>query len=271
MERELYRAWSFLKLEEHHNRDLPQLKAASTPEEFATLTDNAVKKMMKFLEEEDIMYIKPNMEQALREHMGKYVPTENRNFFSIGLHYDPLPLYSHFYHWFDLAEIRDNPHTNPIRRLAPLYNIYDSKSEGIATAVEEMFLHAGLYDDNPRSREIVWIMLAQRAARGLGSLYAHANMMTMEEASQVHVKWTPRNWMEREPELLRFEQHLYLRQPGYGTCYITGKYLIEKLMTEYGEKLETEGKEFVLKDFLDQYNNAGSIPVELIRYEMVGN
>ena len=34
----------FLKLEEHHNRDLPQLKAASTPEEFATLTDNAVKK-----------------------------------------------------------------------------------------------------------------------------------------------------------------------------------------------------------------------------------
>ena len=54
--------------------------------------------MMKFLEEEDIMYIKPNMEQALREHMGKYVPSEDRNFFSIGLHYDPLPLYSHFYH-----------------------------------------------------------------------------------------------------------------------------------------------------------------------------
>ena len=117
-----------------------------------------------------------------------------------------------------------------------LYNIYDSKSEGIATAVEEMFLHAGLYDDNPRSREIVWIMLAQRAARGLGSLYAHANMMTMEEASQVHVKWTPRNWMEREPELLRFEQHLYLRQPGYGTCYITGKYLIEKLMSPKSPK-----------------------------------
>jgi hypothetical protein len=270
LERELYRAWSFLKLEEHHNRDLPKMKAASSAKEFEELADGAVKKMMRFLEEEDIMYIKPNMEQALREHMGKYIPSENRNFFSIGLHYDPLPLYSHFYHWFDLAEIRDNPHKNPIRRLAPLYNIYDSKSEGIATAVEEMFLHAGLYDDNPRSKEIVWIMLAQRAARGLGSLYAHANMMTMEEASQVHVKWTPRNWMEREPDLLRFEQHLYLRQPGYGTCYITGKYLIEKLMTEYAEKLETEGSEFVLKDFLNKYNNAGSIPVELIRFEMVG-
>ena len=42
-------------------------------------------------------------------------------------------------------------------------------------------------------------------------------------------------------------------------------------MTEYAEKLETEGREFVLKDFLDEYNNAGSIPVELIRYEMVGD
>ena len=46
--------------------------------------------------------------------------------------------------------------------------------------------------------------------------------------------------------------------------------MIEKLMTEYAEKLETEGKEFSLKDFLEKYNNAGSIPVELIKFEMVG-
>ena len=85
----------------------------------------------------------------------------------------------------------------------------------------------------------------------------------------MHVKWTPRGWMEREPHLLQFEQHLYLRQPGYGTCYITGKYLIENLMTEYAEKLESEGKTFTLKDFLDIFNNAGNIPVELIRQEMV--
>ena len=147
--------------------------------------------------------------------------------------------------------------------------MFDSKNEGIATAVEEIFMHAGLYDDNPRSREIVWIMLAQRAARGVGSLYANANMMNMEEASQVHVKWTPRGWMEREPELLRFEQHLYLRQPGYGTCYITGKYLVEDLMMEYAEKLETDQKDFILKDFLNKFNMAGSIPVELIRFELM--
>ena len=271
LKRELDRSWSSLKLEEHRNKDLPPMKAADTPEEFADLTNKAVNKMMKFLEENEVMYIKPNMKPALREHMGKFVPKDQRNFFSIGMHYDPLPLYSHFYHWFDLAQLRDEPHENPIRRAAPLYNMYDSKNEGIATAVEEMFMHAGLYDNNPRSREIVWIMLAQRAARGLGSLYAHANMMTMAEASQVHVKWTPRGWMEREPHLLEFEQHLYLRQPGYGTCYVTGKYLIENLMTQYAEKLETEGNPFVLRDFLDRFNSKGNIPVELIRQEMIAN
>ena len=114
-------------------------------------------------------------------------------------------------------------------------------------------------------------MIAQRAARGLGSLYAHANEMTMAEAGNVHVKWTPRGWMNREPHLLQFEQHLYLRQPGYGTSYITGKYLIERIMTEYAEKLEKEEKTFSLKEFFDAFNNTGNIPVELVRWEMTGN
>jgi len=271
LQRELDRAWTSLKLEEQRNMDLPPMVSADTPKEFAALTEKAVKKMMAFLKEKEIMSIKPNMEPALREHMGEFIPVEKRNFFSIGMHFDPLPLYSHMYHWFDLAEVRDNPHENPIRRGPPLYNMYDSKNEGIATSVEEMFMHTGLYEDSPRSREIVWIMLAQRAARGLGSLYAHANMMTMAEAGQVHVKWTPRGWMKREPHLLQFEQHLYLRQPGYGTCYVTGKYLIENLMAEYAKKLETEGKPFVLRKFLDTFNKAGNIPVELIRQEMIEN
>ena len=271
LQRELDRAWASLKLEEHNNRDLPQLISADTPEEFKKLTENGVKRFMKFLKEKDIMTVKDNMEPALREHMGKFVPKETRNFFNIGLHLDPLPLYSHFVHWFDLAMMRDEPHQSPIRREALLYNIFDSKNEGYATGAEEMFMHAGLYEDSPRSKEIVWIMIAQRAARGLGSLYAHANEMTMAEAGNVHVKWTPRGWMNREPHLLQFEQHLYLRQPGYGTSYITGKYLIERIMTEYAEKLEKEGKIFSLKEFFDAFNNTGNIPVELVRWEMTGN
>ena len=270
LQRELDRAWSSLKLEEQRNKDLPKLQAASTPEEFAKLTEKSVVKMMNFLEEKEIMPIKPNMEPALRQHMGKFVPEKDRNFFYIGMHYDPLPLYSHFYHWFDLAQVRDEPHKSIIRKGPLLYNIFDSKNEGIATGVEEMFMHAGLYDDNPRSREIVWIMLAQRAARGLGSLYAHANEMTMAEAGQVHVRWTPRGWMEREPHLLQFEQHLYLRQPGYGTCYITGKYLVERLIAEYAEMKERDEKSFVMKDFMREFNKVGNIPIELLRWDMTG-
>ena len=204
LQRELDRSWSSLMLEEHNNRDLPELEAANTPEEFKVLTENGVERFMNFIKKKEIMPYKENMEPALREHMGKFVPSEDRNFFNIGLHIDPLPLYSHFVHWFDLAEIRDNPHPSPIRKEALLYNIFDTKNEGYATGVEEMFMHAGLYNDSPRSREIVWIMIAQRAARGLGSLYAHANEMTMEEAGGIHVKWTPRKWMNREPHLLKF-------------------------------------------------------------------
>ena len=271
LQRELDRAWTSLKLEEQNNIDLPPMTAANTPEEFAQLTEKGVQRFMNFLSDKEIMPIKPNMEPALREHMGQFVPADQRNFFSIGMHYDPLPLYSHFVHWFDLAQVRDEPHKSPIRRGALLYNIFDSKNEGIATGVEEMFMHAGLYEDSPRSREIVWIMIAQRAARGLGSLYAHANEMTMAEAGQVHVKWTPRGWMKREPHLLQFEQHLYLRQPGYGTCYITGKYLIEKLVTEWAKQLEEQEKPFVMKDFFRAFNDAGNIPVELVRWQMTGN
>ena len=270
LKRELDRAWSSLVLEEQKNRGLPPMVAASSAEEFDAMAEEGVQRLMRFLDEKEIMLIKPNMEPALREHMGQFVPEDQRNFFSIGMHYDPVPLYSHFYHWFDLAQMRDEPHSSPIRREPLLYNIFDSKSEGIATGVEEFFMHAGLYEDSPRSKEIVWIMLAQRAARGLGSLYAHANMMTMEEAGRVHVKWTPRGWMEREPHLLRFEQHLYLRQPGYGTCYVTGKYLIEGLMTEYAEQKEAAGEPFIMKDFFEEFNDAGNIPVELIRREMIG-
>jgi len=271
LKRELDRAWTSLKLEEQNNMDLPPMSAANTPEEFAQLTEKGVQRFMNFLSDKEIMPIKPNMEPALREHMGEFVPADQRNFFAIGMHYDPLPLYSHFVHWFDLAQVRDEPHKSPIRRGALLYNIFDSKNEGIATGVEEMFMHAGLYEDSPRSREIVWIMIAQRAARGLGSLYAHANEMTMAEAGQVHVKWTPRGWMKREPHLLQFEQHLYLRQPGYGTCYITGKYLIEKLVTEWAKQLEEQEKPFVMKDFFRAFNDAGNIPVELVRWQMTGN
>ena len=270
LKRELDRAWSSLKLEEQRNRHLPPMVAASNAEEYDALADRAAERIMNFLEAQEIVTVKDYMEPALRAHLGSYIPEETRNFFAITAHYDPAPLFTHFYHWFELARMDLEPHASPIRQGALLYNIFDSRNEGTATGVEEMFMHAGLYEDSPRSRELVWIMVAQRAARGLGSLYAHANEMTMEQAGQVHMDWTPRGWMKTEPELLIFEQHLYLRQPGYGTSYITGKYLLERTLADYSKQVEASGEEFQLREFFDRLNAIDSIPISLARWEMTG-
>jgi len=270
LRRELDRAWSSLKLEEQRNRDLPPMVAASNEEEYHARALEAVDRIMTFLDEKEILTVAEYMRPALLAHLGSYVPEKTRNFFSITAHYDPAPLFTHFYHWFELARMDTEPHPSPIRQGALLYNIFDSRNEGTATGVEEMFMHAGLYEDSPRSRELVWILLAQRAARGLGSLYAHANEMTMEEAGGVHMEWTPRGWMKTEKELLIFEQHLYLRQPGYGTSYVTGKYLLERTLADYAKQVEDRGDEFRLKDFFDTLNRIDSIPISLGRWEMTG-
>ena len=270
LKRELDRAWSSLKLEEHRNRNLPKLTAATTSEEYQKLADEKVEQFLAFLKNQDIVTVADYFEPTLMAHKGNFVPAEKRNFFTIGSHFDPTPLYSHFYHWFELARTKASPPKSKLRRLPLLYNIFDSRNEGTATAVEEMFMHAGLYDKNPRVREIVWIMIAQRAARGLGSLYAHANQMSMKQAGKVHSEWTPRGWMKTEPELLIFEQHLYLRQPGYGTSYITGKYLLERTMADYAKLMEDKGKPFLLKNFFDELNTIGNIPISLGRWQMTG-
>jgi|TARA_B110000046_G_scaffold112193_1_gene119304 hypothetical protein len=271
LKRELARAWTSLKLEEHRNRNLPELVDAGSIEAYNKMADEAAKSLITFLDQEEIVTVKPYFDAALREHLGEFIPKEKRNFFTIGEHYDPRPLYSHFYHWFELARMDNEPHRSEIRRGPLLYNIFDSRNEGTATAVEEMFMQAGLYDDSPRTKEIVYIMIAQRAARGLGSLYAHANEMTMEEAGAIHSEYTPRGWMKTEKELLIFEQHLYLRQPGYGTSYITGKYLLENTLADYAKLQELQGKSFVLKDFFDTLNGMGNIPVSLVNWQITGS
>ncbi len=270
MKRELSRAWTALKLEEHRNRSLPPLPEANTPEAYDSLASRSARNLMSFLQQQEMVTVKDYFEPALREHLGGFVPKERRNFFQIGSHIDPRPLYSHFYHWFELARMDREPHANTIRRGPLLYNIFDNRNEGLATAVEEMFMQAGLYDNTPRVREIVYIMIAQRAARGLGSLYAHANEMTMEEAGGIHTEYTPRGWMKTEKELRMFEQHLYLRQPGYGTSYITGKYLLENALAEMARMQEAKMEPFRIGEFMDRLNAIGCIPVSLVQWEITG-
>jgi Bacterial protein of unknown function (DUF885) len=267
LKRELARTHAALKLEEERNRSLPELPVIRSQEEFDRRANEAVTRYLTFLEKRGLFPMRDYMDPALRARVGQFEPVETRNFFAIATHYEPLTLYTHFYHWWDLARMREEPHPSPIRRGPLLYNIWDSRAEGMATAMEELMLNAGLFDDQPRAREIVWIMLAQRAARGLASLLAHDNQFDLKQAKNFQVEWTPRGWMRPDLDLLGFEQQLYLRQPGYGTSYVTGKHLLDDLIRMRAHQL---GKEFSMHRFFDEVNGAGIIPVSMIRWQLTG-
>ncbi len=265
--RELARAHASLRLEETRNVALPPMPVASSAAEFATMQANALPGYMQFMRDKKIVTVEPWMQRALRERFQSYSPEATRNFFSQATHRDPRTLWTHLWHWWDNGRFREHPLANPIRRTPLLYNVWMSRAEGMATSMEEWMMHAGLYDSSPRSREIVWTMLAARAARGLGNLYAHSNELTMAEAANVHVSWTPRGWMRRDP-LLGFEQHLYLRQPGYGASYVTGGRLMEETMAERARQL---GADFTMQRFFDEVNSVGMIPVSLVYWELTGD
>lgn len=265
--RELMRAHASLRLEENRNRALPPLVVADTPEDYHALQERAIPKYLKWMADNHILTMEPWMERAMRERTMPFAPEASRNFFMQATQRDPIPLWTHLYHWWDHMRMRESPHPSPIRRGALLYNVWMSRSEGMSTAMEEWMMHAGLYDDSPRSREIVWIMLITRAARGLGNLHAHSNELTMAEAADIHVNWTPRGWMRRD-SLLGFEQHLYLRQPGYGTSYITGGRLMEEVIAERARQL---GDRFTLQRVMDEINASGMIPASLIYWEVTGD
>lgn len=269
LRRELERAHASLLLEEHNNRKLPPLEPAADAAAFTAMENQRLEKFVDFLIKQEIIPDKPYLRSALKAQLGPFVPEGQRVFFTRVTHREPMLLLSHDYHWFDLARMRDEPNADPIRRVASLSNIWDNRAEGFATAFEELVMHAGLYDDNPRAKELVWVMLANRAARGLASLYVQANVFTLDQAGQFQAEWTPRGWAKRNDRLTAFEQLLYLRQPGYGTSYVTGKLLFDQLMTDYGHQQDLAGKPFILRDFLDRFNGEGTIPVPLMETELI--
>jgi hypothetical protein len=271
LKRELDRAQAALRLEELHNRDLPQLQPVGDADAYAKLGTAKMQKITDFWIKSGLVPDRPYFRDAMMQQIGSYTPPEKRNFFDHTTALDPLGLYSHSYHWIELARLKNEPNQSPIRRLPILSNMFDSRSEGLATAMEEILLHAGLYDDEPRGKEIVWIMLANRAARGLASLYVQANEIDLDQAGRFHARWTPRGWSNPDSPLVRFEQLLYLRQPGYGTSYVTGKLGFDHLVTRAAHTAEMEGKPFDFAEFFQRFNQSGIVPFALIEDEMLPN
>jgi hypothetical protein len=266
MERELARAGAMLAMEELKNAKLPAQRPVATAGEFDKKFNAGVTEYMAFLKDKEILTVESWMDRALRARIGSFAPGP-REFFGEVDYRDPEVMRTHGYHWFDKARMVEKPHASPIRRGALLYNIDNTRTEGLATGWEETMMQAGMFDERPRSRELVYILVAQRAARALGELRMVSHEMTLEQASAFAVANTPRGWLRIDGGLVWGEQHLYLQQPGYGTSYLIGKIEIEKLMNERRQQL---GDRFRMKQFMDEFNAAGLVPASLIRWEMTG-
>jgi hypothetical protein len=266
MQRELARAHAFLALEERRNAALPQPAPVSSPEEHTRRFDEAVTGYLAFLKDRDLLTVRDDMAPALRARLGQFRPGP-REFFAEVDYRDPEIMRTHGFHWFDLARMAHDPHPSPIRRGALLYNIFDTRTEGLATGWEEMMLQAGMFDARPRSRELIYVLLAQRAARALGELGMHANQVSLEQAAQFAAANTPRGWLRLDGRTVWGEQHLYLQQPGYGTSYLIGKIQIEALIAERRRQL---GDRFTVRGFMDELTGAGLIPMSLLAWELTG-
>ncbi|MFO8174948.1 MAG: DUF885 family protein, partial [Longimicrobiales bacterium] len=167
--RELARSHAHLKLEEHRNRNLPRQSRIASAAEYDRRLNQAVTDYIAFLRDNNLLTMRDYMDQALRERIGSFQPVDSpdqlRGFFSEVSYRDPLTMRTHGHHWFDLAMMATDPHPSPIRATPLLYNIWDSRAEGVATGMEEWMMNAGLFADRPRSRELMYILVAQRAAR----------------------------------------------------------------------------------------------------------
>ena len=266
MERELARSQALLAMEERKNAKLPAQAPIASAEEYSRRFPAAVAEYMAFLRDHEILEVRDFMEPALRARIGSFSPGP-REFFGEVDYRDPEVMRTHGYHWFDKTWMARLPHASPIRRGPLLYNIFNTRTEGHATGWEELMMQAGMFDARPRSRELVYILVAERAARALGELRMHSNEMTLEQASAFACANTPRGWLRMDGNLVRDEQHLYLQQPGYGTSYLIGKIEIEKLLSE---RRQQEGEAFRMKRFMEDFNAAGLIPASLLRWELTG-
>ncbi|HUJ26337.1 MAG TPA: hypothetical protein VLW85_09980, partial [Myxococcales bacterium] len=257
MERELARSRALLKLEEEHNRGLPELQPVASAGEHERVFAAAVSRYMQLLQ--NVLTVKPWMEPAMQSHVGQFSPT--RDFFTEVDYRDPEVMRTHGYHWIDLARMVQEPNPDPIRRGPLLYNIFNTRTEGFATAMEELMMTQGLCDGRPRCRELIYILIAQRAARALGDLRMQSNQFSYEQAVKFACENTPRGWLRPSGQTVWFEQHLFLEQPAYGTSYLIGKMEFDQILARWPG---------TLKQFMDEKDAIGLIPASLVRWEMTG-
>ena len=262
-QRELDRMWAFYALERHRNRDLPEMRIASSDEEYRQRLASTDKLVRDWLEDEEIITIPgyiPEDWQVMGYNVPWIVRSTPPNFWEQVQFRDPSPDHLHAVipgHRFDALIAANNEH--PIRGQVN----FGARWQGWAVSLEEAPLQLGVLESRPRARELIYVFGLWRAARSLGDIYNQWNDMTAAETAEYWTEVTPM----LDPDVAR--KYAYLRPaPGHGLEYTIGNIQMFKLLAARKRQL---GEDFVLKDFHDQFMLKGRIPIALIHYEMTGD
>jgi Bacterial protein of unknown function (DUF885) len=187
-------------------------------------------------------------------------PSANPGYFEGATQKDPRPLIVHEGvpgHYMQLWLSWKNP--DPIRR-----HYYDSgANEGLGFYAEEMMLIAGLFDDSPHSREIIYNFMRLRALRVEVDVKLALGQMNNEQAAAYLTKSVPMS-----PVTAQSEAAMFSTQPGQAISYQTGKIQITKFLADARMKA---GDKFDVKAFNDFVWRNGNVPIELQRAEWFGD
>ena len=172
---------------------------------------------------------------------------------------DPRPITVHEGipgHYFQLC--LSWKHEDPIRR-----HYYDSgANEGIGFYAEGMMLQAGLFDDSPHTREIIYNFMRLRALRVEVDVKLALGQFTLEQAAKYLEEKVP-----MDPQTARSEAIAFSTGPGQALTYQIGKLQIIKFLADARMK---QGDKFNLRAFHDFVWKNGNVPIALQRWEYLG-
>lgn len=263
--REYERAMACMKLEEHKNRHLPLLKPAREEMFYVRQFNESQKFLLKFLEDQEIMTVPDFLKlRPIKSWKASSTP----DYFKHVMDRDPLPLMPHDFVGHSPDENRTSIDNRPIRGGSRLYFIDGTRAEALATGIEEILMHVGLHDKRPRARELIYNLLAFRAARAISDLKMHSNEYTLAEGFRFNVQKTPYRWLPADSPTMWHDIELYMRQPSYGTGYLIGSVQLQKLLAEWGI---SSGSQFELRKFMDEFFAVGMVPMVLAHWELTGS
>jgi len=123
-------------------------------------------------------------------------------------------------------------------------------------------LQAGLFDDSPHTREIIYNFMRLRALRVEVDVRLALGEFTLEQAAKYLEKKVPMDAQTARAEAIAFSTG-----PGQALTYQIGKLQIIKLLSE--ERMK-DGDKFNLRAFHDFVWKNGNVPIALQRWELLG-